>query len=113
MAAEITIARERSSNPINAQGRALRGGAAKYESFLSNYAPKNRHFTSGDEVKSVTKALDLENKSVQELRNLRNSVVAYYSGKMEGSDRSFDVMPSMQSVTSIIDYVIVQKRGSV
>ena len=107
MASEVFTAREGNVNPQNAMGGVKR---ESMESFLSGYAPKNRGFTSNAEIKKISKALGLDGKSYKELNETRNNVVKYYSNLMKGDDR-IKYMPSLQSVTSVIDYIKVNKYG--
>ena len=109
MASEVTVAREGGSKASNAQGRIRR--ASTMESFLEGYRPKNRSFTSNLEIAEVTHALKLSDKTLHELVDTRNKVVKYYSDRMSGGDRSY--MTPMQSVTAVIDHVMVQKYRTV
>ena len=101
-----TVRRERI--PTNAERK---GSVNRIESFLSSYKPKDRSFTSNAEIKKITDVLGLDEMSASELTEARNNVVRYYSRKMD--DGNFDFMPSLQSVTSVIDYVKVRKYGFV
>ena len=76
--------------------------------FLYEYRPVNRMFTTTDEIKRITESLDLNN--CKHLKELRNSIVKYYTECLEIEDRNtdkyFDLILGMQSVTSVIDYYI-------
>lgn len=69
------------------------------KTFLDGYTPKDKHFTSFEEIEQIKNVLGLSDQmGREEIRAVRNSVVRYYSGK----DRSL----SMMSVTAAIDYQI-------
>lgn len=79
-------------------------------SFLESYMPVDKHFTSNEEVVKVKEALQLDSLKglTDELRAVRNSVVKFYSDKMEDcdSDTRWNLSISMMSVTAVIDSVI-------
>ena len=80
------------------------------EGFLAGYRPKDRSWTSQKEMDEITRVLRLNDRSREELTNLRNKVVSYYSGRMR---QGREYMPSMQSVTAVIDHVMMTKYGYV
>lgn len=75
--------------------------------FLKGYAPKDRHFTSLEEISLVEKNLHLDKYTEPgSLRAVRNSVVMFYDGLMDAEeDRNviYEFMTSMMSVTAVID----------
>lgn len=79
--------------------------------FLKSYKPEDRHFTSCEEMYLITKKLGLSSKSFEELQEVRNKVVRFYSDIMTEeiekygrlTDREMDMMSAMQSVTAVID----------
>lgn len=76
------------------------------KNFLLNYIPANRIFTSQEEIKQICENLDLNSKSKQELREIRNKVVEFYSpyiDKQYSENLEHDYMNAMQSVTAVID----------
>lgn len=69
--------------------------------FLEEYAPKDDLFTSYDECNQIIEKFDLKNQN--KLTDLRNAVVNFYVELRKRTGK--DYMISMQSVTSVIDYV--------
>jgi hypothetical protein len=92
------------------------------ENFLKNYKPTNQMFTSEDEIDLISETLNLCELSFEERTRTRNEVVRYYSELMEGeiiydengeykgrTDKYWELITSMQSVTMVIDYYKYQK----
>lgn len=90
--------------------------------FLNSYKPKNRMFTSDNEIELISETLNLCELSFEERCNTRNEVVRYYTELMENeiiydetgeykgrTDKYWDLIQSMQSVTTVIDYYKYQK----
>jgi hypothetical protein len=69
--------------------------------FLEEYAPKDDLFTSYNECNQIIEKFDLKNQN--KLTDLRNAVVNFYIELRKRTGK--DYMISMQSVTSVIDYV--------
>lgn len=76
------------------------------EVFLANYFPVDDMFTSRKEIDMIIENLNINNKTVSELQELRDNVVEYYHSLI---DVDFSYMSSMQSITSVIDYVKYNK----
>lgn len=76
------------------------------EVFLANYFPASDIFTSRKEIDMIIENLNINNKTVSELQELRDNVVEYYHPLI---DIDFSYMSSMQSITSVIDYVKYNK----
>ena len=75
------------------------------KNFLKGYSPKEKHFTSIEEIHLVEDKLNIPNYG-DNLRALRNSVVQFYDELIgDGLDRELTraVMESMMSVTAVID----------
>ena len=75
------------------------------KNFLKGYSPKEKHFTSIEEIHLVEDKLNIPNYS-DNLRALRNSVVLFYDELIgDGSDRerTHAFMESLMSVTAVID----------
>lgn len=77
--------------------------------FLKNYTPENSIFTSNNEIELIKLELKLEDKTAEELIQIRNEVVQFYSNEMDKEEfrsvRSFQLIHSMQSVTTVIDHI--------
>lgn len=69
--------------------------------FLKSYRPKNDMFTSNEECELIISKFNLPKLSLLEMSLCRNAVVKFYSNLMKDN---YDFMPSLQSVTSVIDY---------
>ena len=79
--------------------------------FLNEYRPQDMGFTSLKEMKKIKSILGIGTTLKEsELQPLRNSVVRFYSDKMDsvGNDvkEVMCYMDSMQSVTAVIDTMI-------
>ena len=73
--------------------------------FLKGYSPKEKHFTSLEEIRLVEDNLNIEEYK-NNLTALRNTVVQFYDELIgDGSDRNltYAFMESMMSVTAVID----------
>ena len=79
------------------------------KTFLKGYTPKEKHFTSIEEIRLVEDNLNIANYR-NNLQALRNSVVQFYDELIDENpnDRNmtYDYMESMMSVTAIIDNYI-------
>lgn len=80
------------------------------QNFLKGYAPKDRFMTTSEECKKIIDELSLGSMSVSSFRATRNAVVDCYSTLMK-IDRETEYMPSLQSVTAVIDNLIWQNGG--
>ena len=76
---------------------------------LKEYHPKDKFFTSDEEIEYISNLLDLKHLSVEEMRDMRNMVVIFYNNLMEGLSRNDSIWGNywqgMLSVTAIIDHV--------
>lgn len=75
------------------------------KTFLKGYSPKEKHFTSIDEIHLVEDNLNIGN-YYNNLVALRNAVVQFYDELIgDGSDRNLThaFMESLMSVTAVID----------
>lgn len=76
---------------------------------ITNYTPKDKHFTSEKEIKYITDLLALNEMDVEEMREMRNMVVLYYrhliDGLIRGSELWEKYWQGMMSITAIIDHV--------
>ena len=76
---------------------------------LKNYTPADKHFTSNSEIDYISTILGLKFMDVEEMREMRNMVVIYYTHLMENTSRNNpqydDYMQGMMSVTAVIDHV--------
>ena len=79
--------------------------------FLNEYHPKEMGFTSLKEMEKIKSILGIGTTAKEsELQPLRNSVVKFYSAKMESVENDvkqvMTYMDSLQSVTAVIDAMI-------
>lgn len=74
--------------------------------FLRGYSPKEKHFTSIEEIRLIEDKLNIESYR-DRLRVLRNAVIQFYNDLIDEhpNDKSmvYDYMESMMSVTAVID----------
>ena len=79
------------------------------KNFLKGYSPKEKHFTSIEEIRLVEDNLNIANYR-NNLQALRNSVVQFYDELIDENPNNrnmvYDYMESMMSVTAIIDNYI-------
>ena len=79
------------------------------KTFLKGYSPKEKHFTSIEEIRLVEDNLNIANYR-NNLQSLRNSVVQFYDELIDENpndkNMTYDYMESMMSVTAIIDNYI-------
>ena len=81
--------------------------------FLNEYHPQEDGITSFKEMEKIKSILGIGTTvKKSELQPLRNSVVRFYSNKMESVENDIkqvmSYMDSMQSVTAVIDTMIYQ-----
>lgn len=79
--------------------------------FLNEYRPKDMGFTSLKEMEKIKSILGIGTTVKEsELQPLRNSIVKFYSSKMESVENDvkkvMSYMDSLQSVTAVIDTMI-------
>lgn len=95
-----------------------------FENFLNDYMPADPIFTSFDEVyiikEKVIGELIFENKELtpENVRQVRNQVVKFYDKFFESytdtrTEKFYDKMNALQSVTAAIDYLIIKIGGEV
>lgn len=90
--------------------------------FLKSYKPANNMFTSEDEADLISETLNLCELSFEDRCLTRNEVVRYYTELMDAeviydennqykgrTNKFWDLMQSMQSITTVIDYYKYQK----
>ena len=76
------------------------------KNFLKNYAPKNRHFTSEEEIELIKEKIGLAHYiTTNDFNLLRNAVVYFYSKMMDNDmEHRWEISNSMMSVTAVIDH---------
>lgn len=79
------------------------------ERFLNEYKPENRMFTSTEETYAIKSVFCLSRMNSKELMNLRNTIVWFYSEKLNETrfsdpEEHDKFMQAMQSITAVIDY---------
>ena len=80
------------------------------------YTPETRGIVSNQEIQLITEKLELDQRNIIELRNIRNVAVMYYS-RLSDSSREKDIqktmllMDAMSAITTVIDGVLI-KHGS-
>lgn len=86
------------------------------EQFLKMYSPQNKFYTSPKEIKLIETYLSIKDKTIDELEELRNIVVQYYTELLDGeviynenneyigrTEKYWVYIDSLQSVTAVID----------
>ena len=79
--------------------------------FLNEYHPQKNRITSSKEIDEIKSVLGIGTTlKVSELQSIRNSVVLFYSDKMDSVENDgkkiMYFIDSMQSVTAVIDTMI-------
>ena len=79
--------------------------------FLNEYHPQKNRITSSKEIDEIKSVLGIGTTlKVSELQSIRNSVVLFYSDKMDSVENDgkkiMYFIDSMQSVTAVIDTTI-------
>lgn len=89
---------------------------SEVKTFLKGYMPKDKHFTSFDEIETIEEKLSLHGKTADEVHTIRNTVVLFYDNlrdnEFDNNGRSeiwYDYMTAMQSVTAAIDNYLYTK----
>ena len=75
---------------------------------LKGYEPKDKHFTSNEEIERLNKHFGLEGMTVYEMQNLRDMFMALYFAY-----RDWFSCHAMWSVTAVIDHYKFQKMGEI
>ena len=79
------------------------------KTFLKGYSPKEKHFTSIEEIRLVEDNLNIDNYR-NNIQALRNSVVQFYDELIDENpndkNMTYAYMESMMSVTAVIDNYI-------
>lgn len=80
--------------------------------WLKDYQPKDKHFTSFEEVDMISEKLGLKDLTDDEVKAKRDAVVMYYHNlKKNETDKEkvWDYTTAMMSVTAAIDYIKTQR----
>lgn len=75
---------------------------------LKGYEPKDKHFTSKEEMDMLNEHFGLEKMSAYELQNLRDMFMALYFAY-----RDWFSCSAMWSITAVIDHHKFQKGGEI
>ncbi len=81
-------------------------------SWLKDYQPKDKHFTSFEEIDMISEKLGLAGLSNDKLQEKRNDVVRFYHAlKVNETDKDkvWSYTTAMMSVTAAIDYIKIQR----
>ena len=86
------------------------------EQFLKDYSPKIKFYTSVEEIERIETTLGIKDKTIDELEELRNIVVSYYTELLDNeiiynengefsirTKKYFVYLESLKSVTAVID----------
>lgn len=81
------------------------------------FCPENKGFLTGEEAKYLSSTLELGNRTILSLRNLRNFVVSYHYGKLvtdKDSDQdAYKMSDLLSAITGVIDSKIFELGGMV
>ena len=83
---------------------------------FETFVPKNYGFLLASEVKTISKDLQLNNRDILSLRNLRDSVVMYsciLDDSNTNNKESLKLMDKVSAITSVIDNKIFNLGGEV
>ena len=79
---------------------------------LHGYEPKDRHFTSREEMERLYRHFGMDKMTYSDLQNLRDMFMLYYLTPGNKKEGWFSI-EAMQSITAVIDYYKIQKGGEV
>lgn len=79
---------------------------------LKSYIPKTFGIVTVEEYSLIKDSLQLEGMEIIDLRNLRDFVVLFFSGKNEDKPDMAD-MDRMSAITAVIDKEIIERGGEV
>ena len=77
---------------------------------LDNFKPKRFFVINAAEKKQIRDALQISERDILSLRNLRNLVVIYMMGKDDATSEDVD---KCSAITSVIDDAIINLGGEV
>lgn len=78
------------------------------------FIPRKEGILFNDEVKQIKEGLDLDTLDIEELRNLRDFIVLFYSSRItDDKDKSLEVMDKISAITSVIDQQIFNLGGEI
>ena len=77
--------------------------------WLKDYMPEDRHFTNEFEMRDIANNIGLKKMNKEQLLQIRNNVVDYYSSLFEKlyktqREKAYDSDIAMMSVTAVIDH---------
>ena len=78
---------------------------------FKGYEPASLVFTSDEEIEKINKHFSLDEKSLYELRNLRDMFMLYFI-ECQHCEKKYSIS-AMQSVTCVIDLYITRKGAEV
>jgi len=82
------------------------------------YTPKTRGIVSQTEIQLIKEKLELEQRTVIELRNVRNTVVMIYGRRADSfqdkdPSKMMELMDAMSAITAVIDEVLFNRGEEV
>lgn len=81
---------------------------------FNEFTPAEKHIVRINEIHFIRNSLNLLNRDLLDLRNLRDTTVLYFNMKMDNDgDHILDIMDKMSAITSVIDDCIIQIGGEV
>lgn len=83
------------------------------QTLLEQYTPERSGFVSAAQLKMIKKELEIENRDVMSLRNLRDFVVLYCSMLSLNREDKLLNMDRISAITAVIDSQIVKLGGKV
>lgn len=79
---------------------------------LKGYMPETFGIVTAEECNLIRSGLELEGMEIIDLRNLRDFVVLFFSGKSEYKADMADI-DRMSAITAVIDTEIIKRGGEV
>ena len=78
--------------------------------WLKDYQPKDKHFTSEEEIKMIAEKLDLAGLTNEQLKDKRDEIVLFYDKLIEDAimagdhEKRWNLSDGLMSVTAVIDH---------
>lgn len=81
---------------------------------FEKFTPKEKHIVNINEIHFIRDSLNLLDRDLLDLRNLRDMTVLYFNMRMDNdSEHLLDIMDKLSAVTMVIDDCIIQTGGEV
>lgn len=93
----------------------MKTNMAMLEELYRTYYPETKHMVTIKDIHFINRVLELDNRDMLDLRNLRDMTVLYFNMLMESDniENNFELAERMSAITSVIDLKISNIGGEV